>query len=152
MKIAKQKSIDAFSLCEQPVIVEDAGLFIDSLSGFPGPYSSFVFSCIGNEGILKLLEEKKDRTAKFLSVIVYCDKNIKEPKIFKGRTIGRISNTIHGTKGWGYDPIFIPGNDDGKSKTYSTIQNKNKISHRYKSLQKFALWWRNKQHLASDAE
>ena len=41
--IAKQKAINAYELVQKPVIIEDDGLFIDSLDGFPGPYSSYVY-------------------------------------------------------------------------------------------------------------
>ena len=47
---------------------------IDSLDGFPGPYSSYVHKTIGNQGILDLL--KKNRNAKFVSTITYYDKNM----------------------------------------------------------------------------
>ena len=39
-EIATQKVIDAFNQCKKPVIIEDDGLFIDNLRGFPGPFSS----------------------------------------------------------------------------------------------------------------
>jgi XTP/dITP diphosphohydrolase len=135
------KSIDAFDMCKRPVLVEDAGIVIDALDGFPGPYSSFVFDTIGNKGILKLLNGKKNRQAKFVSVMAYCDKKL-QPKIFEGIVTGKISTKIVG-KGWGYDPIFIPySNHNNTSKeTYAISSNKNKTSHRYKSLQKFAKWW-----------
>ena len=42
-KIALQKALNAYEKCKKPVIVEDDGLFIDSLSSFPGPYSSYIF-------------------------------------------------------------------------------------------------------------
>ena len=70
-KIALQKALDAYDKCKKPVIVEDDGLFIDSLSGFPGQFSSYVFKTIGNNGILKLVED--NRGAKFRAVIAYCD-------------------------------------------------------------------------------
>jgi len=70
-KIAIKKAADAFHKYKKPVIVEDDGLFIDSLYGFPGPYSSYVFKTIGNKGILHLL--KQNRKAKFVSIISYCD-------------------------------------------------------------------------------
>ena len=70
-KIAEQKVLDAFNRCKKPVIVEDDGLFIDSLSGFPGPFSSYVFKTIGNNGILKLIGN--NRTAQFRAVIAFCD-------------------------------------------------------------------------------
>ena len=40
-EIAEKKAQDAFSKCKKPIIIEDDGLFIDSLCGFPGPYSSY---------------------------------------------------------------------------------------------------------------
>ena len=73
-EIATKKAQDAFSKCKKPLIVEDDGIFIDSLDGFPGPYSSYVHKTIGNQGILDLL--KKNRDAKFISNITYCDKKI----------------------------------------------------------------------------
>ena len=63
--IALKKAKHAFSKYKKPVIIEDAGLFITSLDGFPGPYSSFVFKTIGNDGILKLLTNDRDRKVCF---------------------------------------------------------------------------------------
>ncbi|HKR57513.1 MAG TPA: non-canonical purine NTP pyrophosphatase, partial [Candidatus Nitrosopolaris sp.] len=60
-KIAAEKSKAAYNMISMPVLVEDDGLFINGLKGFPGPYSSFVFSSIGNEGILKLLSGSRKR-------------------------------------------------------------------------------------------
>ena len=132
-EIANYKAKQAFQNCKKPVIIEDDGLFIESLDGFPGPYSSYVFKTIGNKGILNLL--KQNRKAKFVSVISYCDK--KEFKSFESTLEGTISKNISG-KGWGYDPIFIPS----KSKlTFAQLKNKNKISHRYKALKKFSKWY-----------
>jgi XTP/dITP diphosphohydrolase len=117
--IATQKVIDAFNKCKKPVIIEDDGLFIDGLGGFPGPFSSYVFKTIGNKGILKLI--KSQRNAKFQSIIAF------SKKLKSG--------------GWGYDPIFIPS---GRSKTFAELTNKNELSHRYKALKKFARWFQNK--------
>ena len=43
-KIALQKALNAYEKCKKPVIIEDDGLFIDSLSGFPGPYSCLLYT------------------------------------------------------------------------------------------------------------
>ena len=137
-KIAEQKVMDAFNRCKNAVIVEDDGLFIDSLSGFPGPFSSYVFKTIGNNGILKLVGD--DRDAQFRAVIAYCDSN-KKPILFESNVLGKISKNLQGN-GWGYDPIFVPEN---QTKTYAELAEKNKLSHRYKSLKKFANWFNNKQ-------
>ena len=53
-KIALQKALNAYEKCKKPVIIEDDGLFIDSLSGFPGPYSSFIFDTIGNLSLIHI--------------------------------------------------------------------------------------------------
>ena len=133
LEIATQKSLDAYLSCKKPVIVEDDGLFIPSLGGFPGPYSSYVFKTIGNAGILNLVRSK--RAAEFHSVISYCDG--KKPVQFQGVAKGMISKKQRG-KGWGYDPIFIPR---GKTKTYAELDDKNTVSHRYRALGKFARWF-----------
>lgn len=134
--IATAKARHAFSKFKKPVIIEDDGLFIDSIDGFPGPYSSYVFKTIGNKGILNLL--KNDRKAKFVSIFTYCDKTILQS--FEGKLNGKISKTKKG-KGWGYDPIFIPNNS---KKTFAELNNKNELSHRYKALKKFSKWYLHK--------
>lgn len=135
--IAKNKAKQAFLKCKKPVIVEDDGLFIDSLKGFPGPYSSYVFQTIGNKGILQLL--KQNRKAKFVSLISFCDQ--KKNETFESKLNGIISKKISG-KGWGYDPIFIPQN---QKNTFAQLEDKNKISHRFRSLKKFSNWYLNKK-------
>ena len=136
-QIARSKVIRAFSLCSKPVIVEDDGLFINSLNGFPGPYSSFIFKTIGNRGILKLVS--KQRTAAFQAVIAYCETN-RNAKAFSAKVSGRISTKEFGRK-WGFDPIFIPR---GQRETYSKLKEKNTISHRYLALKRFANWYLRK--------
>lgn len=133
-EIAAQKADEAYRLIQKPLIIEDAGLFIESLNGFPGPFSSYVFKTIGNLGILRLV--KTNRKAKFQSVIAYCD-NKHGIVLFDSKVEGKISKSSMG-KGWGYDPIFIP---HSHNKTYAMLANKNEISHRYKALKKFSNWF-----------
>ena len=147
-KIAEQKAVFAYNESRlmksvgapkpSAVIVEDDGLFIDSLSGFPGPFSSYAFKTLGNNGILKLVGN--NRNAQFRAVIAYCDSNEK-PKLFESSIAGTISENIQGN-GWGYEPIFIPEN---QTKTYAELADKNKLSHRYEALKKFANWFNSKQ-------
>jgi len=137
-KIAVQKALNAYDKCKKPVIIEDDGLFIESLSGFPGPYSSYIFNTIGNNGILKLMGDNRD--AQFVAIIAFCDSS-NEPTLFESRVAGTISKNIQ-DGGWGYDPIFIP---EKQNKTYAELTNKNKLSHRYESLKKFASWFNSKR-------
>jgi XTP/dITP diphosphohydrolase len=135
-EIASKKAVHAFQKYKKPIIIEDDGLFIDSLYGFPGPYSSYVFKTIGNKGILQLL--KQNRKAKFVSIISFCDD--KNSKSFEAKIDGSISKIETG-EGWGYDPIFIPKN---MKKTFSELDNKNELSHRFKALKKFSNWYLHK--------
>lgn len=126
---------------EEPVIVEDAGLFIKALNWFPGPYSAYVQDTLGNKGILKLMENVKNRYAEFRSVVGYCAPNA-EPKIFLGVVKGRISNIEKGNLGFAFDPLFYPEDMD---KTFGelTTHKKNQFSHRSRSLEQFARWYKN---------
>jgi XTP/dITP diphosphohydrolase len=136
-EIAREKAKSAFVQAGRPVIVEDDGLFIDALKGFPGQYSSFVYKTIGNEGILKLLAGSAERSASFRSLIAFYDG--KSLSISEGRVDGSISDKIT-EGGWGYDPIFIPA---GTDLTFAQLkEKKNEHSHRRKALEKFAQWYR----------
>ena len=138
--IAEKKAIIAYDLIQKPVIIEDDGLFINSLNGFPGPYSSYAYDTIGNKGIMNLLENSQVRDANFVSIIAYCD-NDYGVKLFESSIPGKISSVIE-KGGWGYDPIFIP---NGESKTYANVSDKDKFSHRAASLTKFSNWFLDKQ-------
>lgn len=123
---------------ECPFFVEDAGLFIEALNGFPGPYSSYVFSKIGNEGVLKLMDGVENRRAEFISVVAFTEgKNV---LVFEGRASGFISYRARGEHGFGFDPVFIPEEGDGRSFAELDVEEKNRLSHRAKALRKLAEW------------
>jgi XTP/dITP diphosphohydrolase len=124
----------------KPVIVEDAGIFIKALKWFPGTYSSYVQDTLGNKGILKLMSDVEDRYAEFRSAVGFCTPNT-EPEIFLGTVCGNIGLLEKGTNGFAYDPLFKP---EGYEKTFGelSINEKNKFSHRRRSLEKFASWYK----------
>ena len=126
---------------KEPFILEDAGLFIEHLNGFPGVYSAYVFKTIGCKGILSLLDDVEERNAYFKSVIGFYDPKTNEKKIFKGISKGEISFEMRGTQGFGYDPIFIP---EGESRTFGEMETKekNRYSHRGKSFEKLASFFK----------
>jgi len=138
--IAKASAIDAVEKCSLPVIVEDAGLFIEALSGFPGPYSSYVHLTIGNRGILRLMENVEKRDAYFHSVVVFSSP-AEPPKCFHGKVKGKISQEEQGSFGFGFDPIFKPLGGRGKTFAEMTIIQKNRFSHRALALQNFVRWY-----------
>jgi len=119
----------------KPFFVEDTGLYVESLKGFPGAFSAYVFRTIGNEGLLRLIG--KDRSAYFESAVAIRLCNY--IKVFKGKLYGTISYTVRGNNGFGFDPVFIP---DGERKTLGemTLEEKCKISHRAKAMRAMAEW------------
>ena len=123
---------------DAPFFVEDAGLFVEALNGFPGPYSSYVYKTIGCEGILKLLEGLDNRKAYFLSVVALKAPGLGDV-VFNGKVNGIIASEMRGEKGFGFDPIFIP---DGCEKTFAemSIEEKSRYSHRGKALRKMGEW------------
>ena len=121
------------------VVVEDAGLFIEALNGFPGPYSAYVFRTIGNEGIIRLMRGVKNRKAKFVSAVAYAHPDGRV-NVFRGIAKGIISEAPRGRGGFGFDPIFIPIEGDGRTYAEMTFEEKNKISHRGKAFRVLAKW------------
>jgi XTP/dITP diphosphohydrolase len=144
-EIAQKSVINAYKKSHLPIFVEDAGLFVDALKGFPGPYAAYVFKTIDNAGVLQLMKNVKNRTAKFQSVIAYCDDQMPcDPEIFEGECSGEITRAereAEGKSGFGFDPIFQP-NGSGKSFAEMTIEEKNGYSHRAMAIRKFAEWYK----------
>lgn len=128
----------------QPFILEDAGMFINALQGFPGVYSKYVYYTIGLEGILTLMREipEKHRTATFRSVYAYGESSGKT-EIFLGECSGIITQNRRGSQGFGYDPIFIP---TGSNKTFAQMDTKEKnlFSHRGKAVQQLKYFLKEK--------
>jgi len=71
--VAAQGARDAYRELGEPVFVDDSGLTVDALDGFPGPYSSYVEDTLGIERVWHLAEAEDDRSAAFRGVIAYCD-------------------------------------------------------------------------------
>jgi XTP/dITP diphosphohydrolase len=126
----------AYEALGKPLFVEDSGLFIESLNGFPGTYSAWAFSKLGCEGVLKLMTGTVKRDAQFITAIGYADEGTM--KVFVGICNGKIAESRKGTFGFAYDSVFIP---DGESKTFAEdIAMKSRVSHRKKALVEFAEW------------
>ena len=144
-EIARASALDAFEKCHLPIIVEDAGLFIDALNGFPGPYAAYTYKTVGNQGMLRLMKNVKARRARFESAVAYFSAELQSPVCFHGEVLGEIADEERkgsDRSGFGFDPIFRPLNS---SKTFAemTIAEKNEHSHRAKAFRKFAEWYKS---------
>ncbi|HJJ90320.1 MAG TPA: RdgB/HAM1 family non-canonical purine NTP pyrophosphatase [Methanocorpusculum sp.] len=134
--IARYKAYHAYTALGVPLIVDDTGLFIDALSGFPGPFAAYVQDTIGNVGILRLMEGIEIRNAHFSTAVAYADEN--GIRIFSGRVDGTITFEERGMNGFGYDPIFLAGE---KTLAEMSLAEKNSLSHRARALSAFRDWY-----------
>ena len=134
--IARYGARETFEATEgdEPVLVDDTGLFVEALDGFPGAYSAFVEDTLGIERVWRLAEAEENRKAAFRTVLVYDDGETAET--FEGSVRGRIV-APRGAGGFGYDPVF---EHDGKTFAEMDTAEKNAISHRGRALSKFADW------------
>ena len=117
-EVARSKAEQAYAQLNAPVVVDDSSFHIRALGGFPGPYIKYMLSTIGIEGILEFLSHHEDRSAYFLSTLVYIDEFGKE-HIFEdepyGGTIADSIVTIDREESWSdLYKVFIP---DGATKT-----------------------------------
>ena len=131
-EVAKYKVKEAYNILNKPVIIEDTGLYIDNLNGFPGALIKFYYNQLGLENIIKFSANSK---AIAKSIVVYYD-GINFAS-FVGEISGYISSTIQkGDFNHAWDPIFIP---DNHSKSFAQMSREYKISicHRGKAFKKF---------------
>lgn len=131
----------AHQICAQtglPVLAEDSGLEVQALGGAPGVRSARFAgahkdSAAHIEKLLELLKDKEDRCARFrcVAVLLWPDG---EEFLSEGVLEGQIAWTPRGTRGFGYDPVFIP---NGYEKTLAELGPtiKNRISHRRRALE-----------------
>lgn len=120
------------------VLSDDSGLEVDALGGAPGVWSSSFGGEEGNHARnnAKLLAEmagKENRTARFRCTMVLA-RDGAEVAHFSGTVEGRLVDALHGSGGFGYDPLFIP---EGHGKTFAELGDatKNSLSHRARALQ-----------------
>ena len=138
--LIKAKAVQA--LTKMPVISDDSGLEIMALNKEPGLHSARYASSLGGHDnaikeILKRLEGKEDRSARFVCDIVMLNVGAK-PLVFEGIAEGTIAHEKMGEGGFGYDPIFI---SKETNKCFAVMgEEKNTISHRAKALYKMVTY------------
>lgn len=118
-------------------VIDDSGLFVDALRGFPGVYSSYALRTLGCEGLLKLMQGVQDRRARF-ECCVGCSLEGMRDIVLKERCEGRILEAGRGEEGFGFDPIFA-AEGEGRSFAEMPLDEKNLISHRGKAIKSLAI-------------
>lgn len=135
-EVSIRKCQEAARRLKKPVLIEDTSLCFNALNGLPGPYIKWFLDKLQPEGLVKLLTAWEDKSAEAVCTFAYCPGNSEDYSvtIFQGKTQGMIVPP-RGSRGFGWDCVFEP---NGYAKTYAELpsEEKNKISHRFKALDK----------------
>lgn len=148
--IAINKVEEVYSLVNQPVVCMDAGFYINSLSGFPGPYVKYVLQTIGIHGLMEMMEDK-DRSCYFEEVTAYFDG--KNKNSFSGICKGNLSEHIaSSTPDYGWSELFRIFIPDNRRQTLAEMSESD--YHQWQddmskndSMQKFANWFKHQHNL-----
>lgn len=130
-EVVRSKASAAFDEIQAPVLVEDTGLELLGLAGFPGPLIRWLLVSVGADGICRIAHAFGDVRA--VARCVACATDGSETIIGDGAVLGTIAREPRGAGGFGWDVAFIP--DDGDGRTYGEMDDdeKNAISHRRKA-------------------
>ena len=142
--ISKAKVMEAYELVHKPCISLDCGFFIDELDGFPKAFVNFALDTIGIDGILKLMEEKENRSCRFTECLSYYDG--KELHQFMGKHEGKLATEILGKdteKKW--SDLWYIYKPAGYNKTLAEMtdeeRNNRKRIESVDSMEVFAQWY-----------
>lgn len=146
---ASQKSNYLYNKTGENCFADDTGLEVEALGGAPGVYSARYAGEAKDPAanmalLLENLKGEANRNARFRTVISL----ILDGKeyLFEGEVKGRIIDELHGTGGFGYDPIFVP---EGHTRTFAEMsgEEKNGMSHRGRAVEKLALFFREREKM-----
>ncbi len=124
-----------FQIVKKPLIAMDSGLFIEPLEGFPGIYTKYTLSTIGEDGLIRLTKEITPCKAFVQRMIGYTDG--KEVKIFSSKGYGEIIPEKRGSNGANYDLIFyVPE----KKKTLAELSDEEQVEVWGDAWDRLGLW------------
>jgi non-canonical purine NTP pyrophosphatase (RdgB/HAM1 family) len=137
--VLRAKAEEAWRRIGRPLVVEEAGLGLAALNGFPGPLVKWMLDAVGAEGIARTAAALGDARAVARCALLYTDGD--RVVIAQGATEGRLVLPPRGAHGFGWDPVFLPdvgpdiGPDagpDGRARTFGELAGaeKDAISHR----------------------
>lgn len=111
--IAVAKAQEAFAIIKKPLVVLDAGFYIEALGGFPGAYMNMAMKKIGVDGILRLLAGY-DRSCTFRKCLAYIDGERQVPHVFLSEAKGVLAETARGSESEPapFNRLFIPAGEE----------------------------------------
>lgn len=138
---AKLKAHEIYERFKLPTIADDTGLVVAVLGGAPGVFTArYAGDAASYEDnyrkLLAELKDKPDRSASFITVLCYMDSQGKG-HLFRGEVKGTIAPEPRGANGFGYDPVFIPNEGNGRTFAEMSAEEKNSLSHRARAIHEF---------------
>ncbi|KAG5191467.1 putative inosine triphosphate pyrophosphatase [Tribonema minus] len=133
--IAREKCRIAAEQTGGAVMVEDTGLCFAALQGLPGPYIKWFLDKCGHDGLNRMLAGFADKSAYAQCIFAFCEGPGRDVLLFEGRTYGRVV-PARGPPDFGWDPVFEPEGGGGETYAEMAKDEKNKISHRFRALDK----------------
>lgn len=139
---ARLKAVALVEATGEAAVADDTGLEVDALGGDPGVYSARY----AGEGatyadnvakLLRALEGRDDRRARFRTVALASFPDGRE-LVAMGEVLGTIATEARGDQGFGYDPLFIPDEGDGRTFAEMTPAEKHELSHRGRAFRALA--------------
>jgi XTP/dITP diphosphohydrolase len=117
---------------------DDTGLEVAALDGAPGVYSARYAGPQrrAEDNVAKLLHELRgatDRTARFRTVVALVGFSANN-QLFEGAVTGHIAESPSGVGGFGYDPVFVPEEGNGRTFAEMDLAEKNQLSHRARAM------------------
>ena len=148
LEVAEAKAGEAFAQLAHPLVVDDSELRIEALGGFPGPYQKAMTEKLGPEGFVKLLAGYDNRSAYFISNLIYVDERGRQFAFSDDPYRGTIASEVDETErehSWGpLWKIFIP---EGQDKTISQMTREEKKAYdiarpAQDAYEKFVEWYK----------
>lgn len=141
-EIARDKALKAWKILQQPLLLDDAGMYFDDYHEFPGTMSKFVYHGLGFEGLMKLVQP--GQRAAFVLTLAYIDSST-NIKFFEGKVTGTIADpfaySAYHLESMPYATMFIP---DGATTVLNALRFERKeaeFNPRVHALKKFLTWY-----------
>jgi len=126
-EVLRAKARHAWESVQRPLVVEETGLELAAMNGFPGPLVKWMLEAVGAAGIARTALASGEPRAKAVCLLLWTDG--RHTVLARGETSGDLVLPPRGANGFGWDPVFQPAGD---TRTYGELpdEEKDRIGHR----------------------
>ena len=126
-EVLRAKAWHAWQRLQHPVVVEETGLELAALNGFPGPLVKWMLAAVGADGIARIALASGNPKARAVCLLMWTDGV--QSVLARGETAGDLVLPPRGANGFGWDPVFRPA---GEIRTYGELpdEEKDRVGHR----------------------